>query len=102
MRTYQLTEQAQADIEEILDYIAERMENLDGAKVVLDYLHTAMQEVAEDPQRGHSRRDLTDRPVKFYRKSKEHKYYILYYPDAQPVLILRVASIRRDFVSLLQ
>ena len=102
MRSYLLTEQAQADIEEILDYIAERMANPDGAEVVLDYLHTAMQEVADDPKKGHARRDLTDRPVMFYRKSKEHKYYILYDPVARPVIILRVAGIRRDFVSLLQ
>lgn len=102
MRNYELTEVAQSDIDEILDFIAERKQNVDGAQAVLDYLHAAMQDLAEDPNRGHYRRDLTDRPVKFYRKGKEHKYYLIFDPDTRPVRILRVASVRRDFVSLLE
>jgi antitoxin ParD1/3/4/toxin ParE1/3/4 len=102
MRNYELTEVAQRDIDEILDFIAERKQNVEGAQVVLNYLHQAMQDMADDPNRGHYRRDLTDRPVRFYRKSKAHKYYLVFDPDTRPVRILRVASVRRDFVDLLE
>ena len=102
MRNYRLTEQAQSDIDEIVDFIAHRKENPDGARVVLDYLHASMQEVADNSKLGHRRPDLTDKPVKFYRHNKDDKYYILFDPTAQPITILRVASVRRDFVSLLQ
>ena len=101
MRTYQLTEQAQTDIEEILEFIAEHKKNPQGARVVLDYLHAAMSDVADDPNRGHYRRDLTNAPVKFYRKSKAHKYYLVFDPISRPVRILRIASVRRDFIRLL-
>ncbi len=101
MRNYQLTETAQADLEEIFDYIAGRMRNPDGAQVVLEYLYNAMQAVADNPGCGHERRDLTNRPVKFYRQCKEHKYYNIFDPNSQPITIVRVASVPRDFVSLL-
>lgn len=102
MRNYELTELAQRDVDEILEFIAVRKGNPDGAQVVLDYLHSSMQALADNPNLGHFRVDLTDRPVKFYRGSKNHKYYIVFDPECSPIRILRVTSIRRDFVSLFE
>lgn len=99
---YQLTRAAQTDIEDIIDYICVTLQNPDGADVVLEYLYGAMQEVTEEPSRGHRRPDLMNRPVKFYRSSKKHKYYLIFDSETEPVTILRVASIRRDFLSLLE
>jgi len=101
MSEYQLTERAQQDLDDIVDYIAGKMENPDGAEVVLEYLYQAMQEVADRPGRGHTRPDLTNRPVRFYRRDKAHKYYLIFDPGSRPITILRIASVRRDFLSLL-
>ena len=95
-----LTKQAQEDINEILEFILARSENRHGALVVLNYLHEAMAD-SNNPNLGKYRKDLTDRPVKFYRKHKSHKYYILFNPTIKPTHIIRVASIRRDFARLL-
>lgn len=102
MSDYQLTELAQRDLEEIVDFIAGKLNNPDGAQVVLDYLYQAMEEVGARPTRGHIRPDLTNRPVRFYRKGKTQKYYLIYDPASRPLTILRTASVRRDFFSLLE
>ncbi|MBX3166874.1 MAG: type II toxin-antitoxin system RelE/ParE family toxin [Candidatus Eremiobacteraeota bacterium] len=102
MSDYQLTDLAQRDLEEIVDYIAGKLNNPDGAQVVLDYLYQAMEDIGERPSRGHARPDLTDRPVRFYRKSRAQKYYLIFDPSTRPVIILRIASVRRDFLGLLE
>jgi len=102
MSDYELTEHALADLEDIIDYVAGIKHNPEGAAVVLDYLYQAMEEVATRPERGHPRPDLTNRPVYSYRKSKAHKYYLIFDPHSRPVRILRVVSVRRDFHFLLE
>ncbi len=102
MKNYVLTKQAQEDINEILEFVLDHSQNEHGALVVLNYLHEAMADVGKNPNLGKYRKDLTDRPVKFYRKHKSHKYYILFNPTIQPIHIIRVASIRRDFARLLE
>lgn len=101
MNSYELTEQAQQDIDELIDFIALRKNNPDGAEVVLDYLYASMQDLADNPNLGHFRRDLTDRPVKFYRRDKQHKYYLVFEPETVPLRIVRVAGVNRDFINLL-
>jgi plasmid stabilization system protein ParE len=100
LKNYVLTEQAQEDINEILSYVLDH-ENQSGALTVLDYLHAAMEDVGNNPKLGNYRNDLTDRPVKFYRKHRSHIYYILFNPLIKPVPIIRIASTRRDFTRLL-
>lgn len=102
MSEFQLTELAQRDLEEIVDYIAGKLDNPDGAQVVLDYLYQAMEDIGERPSRGHARPDLTHRPVCFYRGSKAQKYYLIYDPGSRPVIILRIVHVRRDFFALLE
>lgn len=101
MTSYELTEHAQTDLEEIIDFVAGTKHNPEGAAVILDSLYQAMEDVASRPERGHPRPDLTNRPVYFYRKSKAHKYYLIFDPHSLPIRILRVVSVRRDFHSLL-
>jgi plasmid stabilization system protein ParE len=102
LKKYVLTQQAQEDIDEILEFILVQNQNPDGAIVVLNYLHEAMGKVGSNPNLGKYRKDLTNRQVKFYRKNKAHKYYILFDPLAKPVHIIRVASVSRDFTRLLE
>ena len=58
---YRLTREAQANVNEITEFIAE--DNVDAAIRVLDALEHAFARIAANPEIGHNRDDLTDRPV---------------------------------------
>jgi plasmid stabilization system protein ParE len=64
VRPYQLTPEAQSNLDEIADFIAE--ESVDSALRVLEAFDDAFRRLAEMPELGHVREDLTDRPVKFW------------------------------------
>ncbi len=94
---FDLTEDATADLEEAISYIAEDSEQ--AALRVADELEDAFQFVAEWPLLGHRREDLTDSPdVRFWRSGR---YLIAYLPDKIPVLIVAVYHGSRDIESLL-
>lgn len=91
-----LTPAAERDIDEIITYLAE--ENPKTASKFLDALFDAMEKLADHPDMGHLRQDLTDRDVKFW-PFKWH-YLIIYKPD-DPVVIVRVLSGYRDIIDLI-
>lgn len=65
---YRLTPNAQAQVDAICTFIAE--DSVDAALRVLGSLEQAFEQLAETPEIGHSREDLTNRPVKFWRVSR--------------------------------
>lgn len=87
---------AEQDIDEIITYLAQ--ENSVVAQTFLDALFDAMDNLAEYPELGHLREDLTDKPVKFW-PFKWH--YLIIYKSTAPVEIVRVLSGFRDIVSLI-
>jgi len=87
---------AEQDIDEIITYLAQ--ENPDVAQAFLDALFNAIDNLAEHPELGHLREDLTDKCVKFW-PFKWH-YLIVYKPSA-PIEIVRVLSGFRDIVGLI-
>ncbi len=93
---YFLSPAAEQDIDEIVTYIAK--ESTNAALKLLDTLYEAMDKLAENPMLGHSREDLTDKPVRFW-SFKWH--YLIIYKDCQPIEIVRVLSGYRDISSLL-
>ncbi len=53
MKNYVLTERAQEDIQEILQFVLQRSESpRNAALVVLEYLHAAMEDVGTNPKLG--------------------------------------------------
>ena len=72
---YQLTPSAQQDVDRITDFIAE--DNVEAALRVHDALEEAFRRLAESPAMGHTRADLTVRPVKFW---SVYSYLIVYDP----------------------
>jgi plasmid stabilization system protein ParE len=60
---YRLTPTAQANVDDICAFIAN--DSVDAALKVLDALEHAFDELAAMPGIGHTRDDLTKRPVKF-------------------------------------
>jgi len=87
---------AEQDIDEIITYLAQ--ENPVVAQTFLNALFDAMDNLAEYPELGHFREDLTDRPVKFW-PFKWH--YLIIYKPTSPLEIVRVLSGLRDIISLI-
>jgi len=96
MRRYLLSPIAEQDIDDIISYIAQ--DNPTAAMKMLDSFFTAMDMLAEHPQMGHSRTDLTNMPVRFW---PVRSHYLMIYKEGNPLEIVRVLSGYRDIASLL-
>ena len=83
---------AQLEIEEIVDFIA--LENPDAAVRVRDAIFQAIRRIGERPLLGHTRPDLTSRPLRFWNAMR--RYTIIYQIDGQQVAVLRVFGPGRD------
>ncbi len=100
MNAYELLLPAKADIYHIWSYIAR--ENEDAANRVEQAIYEACGLVANTPLSGHTRRDLTDRPLRFWTLTRFPNYSIVYNSEARPVLILAVLHGKRSARQLLK
>ena len=82
---------AAQDITEIWEYIA--ADNPLAAGRVREDIHKAIRGLVTFPERGHTRTDLTSRPLRFIRV---RQYLIVYAPDKKPLWIIAVVHGRRD------
>jgi antitoxin ParD1/3/4/toxin ParE1/3/4 len=96
-QTYRLTRQAEADVEEITAFIA--ADNVDAAVKVAMALEDAFALLASQPDVGHKRQDLTDRPLKFW---SVYSYLIVYDPASQPLTVITVLQGARDVEQILK
>ena len=80
---YRLTPNAQENIEAICAFIAD--DSVDAALRVLGLLEQAFEQLAETPEIGHRREDLTNRPVKFW---SVFSYLVVYDPTSVPLTIV--------------
>ncbi len=94
---YQLTEAAQRHVDEITSFIAG--DSVDAALKVLDALENAFELLAGQPGVGHSREDLTDRSLKFWRV---FSYLVVYDPASTPLTVVAVLHGARDLGPLLK
>lgn len=92
---YYLSHEAEQDIDEIITYIAQ--ENPKVAYDFLDSLYNTMGQLAENPNLGHLRENLTNKPVKFWT-FKWH--YLVIYKPVTPIEIVRVLSGYRDIFNI--
>lgn len=97
MSRYLLAPQARRDLYGILDYIAEV--NPRAAERVRVAITQAMGRLAERPGLGHSREDLTSRPLRFW--SVVGRYTIVCRDD-RPIEVIRIFGPGRDIASLLR
>ena len=88
MSGYALTPLAKADIFDIWSYIAEGSQ--DAAGRVEQAIYDACAFLAEGPLRGHSRPDLTTRPLRFWTPTRYPNYTVVYRPDTAPLQIVAV------------
>ena len=78
-------------IAEIWEYIAR--DNVQAARRVRLALLAACRRLTQYPGIGHTRQDLTDKPVLFF---PVYSFLIIYDPATQPLEIVRVLSGSRD------
>jgi len=92
MSGYAFHPDAFADLDEIWEYIAQ--DNVDAADRVLADIHSTLTTLAESPQIGHRRQDLTTRPLRFHVARDE--YVIANAPAEEPLWVLAVFHGRRN------
>ena len=83
---------ATADIEELVEFIA--ADNPDAALRIRDGVYEAIRRIGARPGIGHRRPDLTRQPYLFLTALR--RYLIVYRPDAEAVVILRVFNRGQD------
>src|SRR5215475_13532027 len=91
MTRFKLSPDAASDIRSIWSYIAK--DNIRAARRVRLKIFEACRRIAEHPGIGHSRRDLTEKPVRFWAVDN---YPIVYYAEGKPLEIVRVLHGARD------
>src|SRR6266851_3352259 len=91
MSGFVLHPDAFADLEEIWEFIA--ADNLSAADRVLEEIHEAIRALVLFPQQGHSRPDLTSRPLRFH---PVRNFLIAYAPDEKPLVVLAILHGRRN------
>ncbi|MEO8369271.1 MAG: type II toxin-antitoxin system RelE/ParE family toxin [Candidatus Solibacter sp.] len=84
MSGYDFHPEAEADLDEIWEYIA--AENIDAADRVSAEIQRALENLVPLHQ-GHRRTDLTNGPLRFIRV---RDYLIAYAPDEKPLWVLAV------------
>ena len=94
MSAYVLTPLARADIFDIWSHIAESSET--AADRVEQAIYNACAILAEGPLRGHTRSDLTPRPLRFWTLSRYPNYTVVYRPDTAPLQIVAVLHGKRN------
>ncbi len=91
MSQFVLHPEVYADLNEIWEYIA--ADNLDAADRVLDEIYESLTSLVRFPHQGHSRLDLTSRPLKFH---VVRDYVIAYAPDEKPLAVIAILHGRRN------
>jgi plasmid stabilization system protein ParE len=100
MSAYALTPLAKADIFDIWSYIAD--DNVAAADRVEQAIYDACALAAEAPLRGHSRPDLTPRPLRFWTLSRYPNYAVVYRPETAPLQVVAVLHGKRNLRRLLK
>jgi len=94
---YDVSAEAQNDLFEIWRRIA--VDSIDLADRIEDEFYRLFASLAESPRKGHSRKDLTKRPVLFFPL---HSFLVIYDPAVQPIRFIAVLRGRRDVKRVLR
>jgi plasmid stabilization system protein ParE len=98
MKTYRLTPAAEDDLFQIWVYIA-RDDVIPADQLEAEFFD-AFQRLAERPDLGHFRGDLTGKPVRFF--TVRGTFLVVYDPARDPIAIIRVLHGSRDAVAELE
>ena len=96
MSGYVLGGDAEQDLDEIWEYIAE--DSVDAADRLMAKLFEAFEELARSPRMGHKREDLTQFPLLFWPVGN---YLVIYRAERSPVEVVSIAHGKRDIPAFL-
>jgi toxin ParE1/3/4 len=94
---YVLAPEAALDLIQIWRHI-KRESSLAVADRIESVIRDKIAFLAGSPGAGHSRKNLTDQPVKFF---PVYSYLIVYRPDTKPLQVVSILHGRRDVEQLL-
>jgi len=97
MRGYALGADADHDLDDIWEYIAE--DSGDAADRLMTKLFGAFEELARTPGMGHKRADLTQLPVLFWPVGN---YLVIYRAEGTPIEVVAIAHGKRDIPEFLR
>ncbi len=97
MSAYVLGRDAERDLEDLWDYLAER--SVDSADYLTGQLFQAFESIAQNPGIGHKREDLTASSVLFWPVGK---YLVIYRVVGNVVEIAAVVHGKRDVPAYLR
>ena len=95
-----LTEGAQGDLDDIVDYIAEN-NSTSSADHILNKLAEVVETLASFPQRGSHPRELLELGFREYRQVFFKPYCLIYRAIGKKVYVFVIADGRRDMQRLL-
>lgn len=98
MDPFRLTQDAVFDIDAIWLYLLEK-EGVETADRMVTELFKGFYKLADIPNVGHRRADLTSRQVLFYRVLS---YLVIYEPGSQPLQIVGVLHGKRNVSRILR
>jgi toxin ParE1/3/4 len=96
MKGFRLSPEAARDIREICAYI--RQDSPQAARRIRSQLLAACRKLSRAPGMGHSREDLTEKPVLFWPVGS---YLVIYNPSPKPVEVVRVLHGKRGIPNML-
>jgi len=76
---------AASDLRRIIDFIAR--DSPSGARRVLEEFERTFEHLADSPEIGHRRPELTSRPLRFWTI---YRYLIAYDPETNPLTIIMI------------
>ena len=94
---YQVSSEAQDDLFEIWRRIAQ--DSVDLANRIEGEFYSLFESLARMPGQGHTRKDLTKRPVLFFLL---YSFLVIYQPDVKPLRIIAVLRGRRNVTRILK
>jgi antitoxin ParD1/3/4/toxin ParE1/3/4 len=97
MASYRLTDDAQRDLDAILEYIAINA-SVERAMNMFERVRNGMRRVAEMPGMGHFREDLLDQRFKFWSVDP---YVIVYRWQMDPIKVIAIIHGARDLAAFL-
>ncbi|MHB1767711.1 MAG: type II toxin-antitoxin system RelE/ParE family toxin [Phycisphaerae bacterium] len=96
MTAFVLTPAAEADLTDIISYIAGH--NSAAAEKTVDRFGRTFRMLADNPEAGHLREDLANEPLRFWTI---YSYMIIYRPGTSPLQIIRILHGAQDLKEML-
>ncbi len=95
-----LTEDAERDLEEIYDYVAQH-DDVTNALHLLERIEKVIESLSTFPERGSYPKELSALGIREYRQTFFKPYRVIYRVFGPRVFIYLIADSRRDMQSLL-